>query len=140
MRKPLIQTAAVLLLFAAPRADSAETTTLRINAGKPLQTFEGMGCGAIFYEGHITSFAKRKKHALQEELYDTLFADVSTDYLQLMIRHDHEPTNDNNDPYNPEFKDEWFASVDRNIEICKAARVRNPEMKFFATLYTRRYG
>ena len=136
MTKTLMRTTVVLLFFAAPQVASAGETTLRIDTSKLLQAFGGMGCGAIFYEGHITSLAKRNKHALQEELYDTLFADVSTDFLQLMIRHDHEPTNDNADPYLPEFDAKFFAAVDRNIEICRAARVRNPKMKFFATLYT----
>jgi O-glycosyl hydrolase len=95
-----------------------------------------MGCGAIFYEGHITSFAARGKPELQENLYDSMFRDVRTDFLQLMIRPDHEPQNDNDDPRNPQFKPEWFAYAEHTLAICKAARLRNPKIRFYATLYT----
>src|SRR5687767_4743433 len=66
-----------------------------------------MGCGAIFYEGHITSLATQNKQGLQDQLYGDMFREVRTDFLQLMIRHDHEPQNDNADPYQPDFKPEW---------------------------------
>ena len=95
-----------------------------------------MGCGAIFYEGHITSLAARNKDALQDRLYHDMFREVHTDFLQLMIRHDYEPQNDNGDPLNPQFKPEWFESTKSTIAICKAARERNPKIRFFATLYT----
>ena len=62
-----------------------------------------MGCGSIFYTGHITSFAKRGKRSLQKQFYDDIFADVPTRYLHLMIRPDHEPENDNDDPYEPDW-------------------------------------
>jgi O-glycosyl hydrolase len=101
-----------------------------------LQEFQGMGCGAIFYEGHITSLAARGKDDLQRELYDDLFKEVRTDYLQLMIRHEHEPQNDNDDPYDPQFKPAWFAYTEPMLAICKAARERNPAIRFYATLYT----
>jgi O-glycosyl hydrolase len=123
------------LFFIASAAVAAETM-LRINPSKMLQEFQGMGCGAIFYEAHITSLAARNKQELQGQLYDDMFRVVRTDFLQLMIRHDHEPQNDNGDPYNSEFKPEWFAYAQHTLAICKAARERNPAIRFFATLYT----
>ena len=119
-----------------PLAAVAGETVLRINPGRLLQDFQGMGCGAIFYEAHITSLAARNKPDAQSRLYDDMFRAARTDFLQLMIRHDHEPQNDNADPYNPEFKPEWFAYMDHTVAICKAARERNPAMRFYATLYT----
>ncbi len=95
-----------------------------------------MGCGAIFYEGHITRLGERGKVAEQEHLYDDMFSKVHTDYLQLMIRHDHEPQNDNDDPYDAKFKDEWFAYAKKTVAICEAAKKRNPQIQLYATLYT----
>lgn len=95
-----------------------------------------MGCGAIFYEAHLTSLAERGKQDLQERLYDDLFREVRTDFLQLMIRHDHEPANDNADPYLPKFDPAWFAYARHTLAICKAARARNPKIRLTATLYT----
>jgi O-glycosyl hydrolase len=123
-------------LFLIPSAALAAETILRINPSKLLQDFQGMGCGAIFYEAHITSLAAGNKQELQGKLYDDMFREVRTDFLQLMIRHDHEPQNDNADPYNPQFKPEWFAYADHTLAICKAARERNPAIRFYATLYT----
>ena len=57
-----------------------------MQAAKAKQTFDGLGVGAIFYEGHITSLAARNKNDLQEKLFDDMFARVPTRYLQLMIR------------------------------------------------------
>ncbi len=115
---------------------AASSTVLEVNADKPQQAIQGMGCGAIFYEGHVTSLAARGKSGDQEALYDAMFRDVPTDYLHLMIRHDHEPQNDNADPYKPEFQDEWFKYCDHTLAICKAALARRPKMEFYATLYT----
>ena len=128
--------ARLLPLLCVPLAATAGETVLRINPGKLLQDFHGMGCGAIFYEAHITSLAARNKLALQDQLYGDMFREVRTDFLQLMIRHDHEPQNDNGDPREPEFKPEWFAYTDHTLAICKAARERNPAIRFYATLYT----
>lgn len=100
------------------------------------QVFEGLGCGVIYYEAHITSFARRKKYELQEQLYDDMFSRVRTRYLQLMIRETHEASNDNDDPFLPEFKDEDFAYCEHTIAIAKAALKRQPEMQLHATLYT----
>ena len=123
------------LLLALPCGLAAQTA-LRIEPSSLKQEFQGMGCGAIFYEGHITSLAARGKNDLQEKLYDAMFKDVRTDFLQLMIRHDHEPSNDNADPFSPKFDPAWFAYAKHTVAICKAARARNPKIRFFATLYT----
>ncbi len=115
---------------------AAPATQIKVEAGKGLQTFAGLGCGAIFYEGHMTSLAARDKLEEQERLYDAMFKDVRTDYLHLYIRHDHEPQNDNSDPMKAEFKDGDFKYCEHTLAICKAARQRQPGMKFYATLYT----
>ncbi|MEI7928156.1 MAG: hypothetical protein WCH40_06360 [Verrucomicrobiales bacterium] len=91
------------LLLLALTCGLAAQTALRIEPSSLKQKFQGMGCGAIFYEGHITSLAARGKSGLQEELCDAMLKDVRTDFLQLMIRHDQEPPNDNADPFPPRF-------------------------------------
>ncbi len=115
---------------------AAPVTQIKVEAGKGLQSFDGLGCGAIFYEGHMTSLAARGKQEEQEKLYDAMFKDVRTDYLHLFIRHDHEPQNDNSDPLTAAFKPEDFKYCEHTLAICKAARQRQPHMKFYATLYT----
>jgi O-glycosyl hydrolase len=115
---------------------AAPVTQIKVEAGKGLQSFDGLGCGAIFYEGHMTSLAARGKQDEQEKLYDAMFKDVRTDYLHLFIRHDHEPQNDNADPLTAAFKAENFKYCEHTLAICKAARQRQPHMKFYATLYT----
>ena len=115
---------------------TAEPTILSVDPAKSRQALQGMGCGAIFYEGHITSLAARQKNERQQQLYDDLFSKVRTDFLHLMIRHDHEPQNDNGDPYTPAFKPEWFDYTKHTIAICEAARKRQPSMQLYATLYT----
>lgn len=111
-------------------------TTVTVQPGKVAQEFQGMGCGAIFYEAHITSLAARGKTNEQERLYDAMFRDVNTDYLHLFIRHDHEPQNDNDDPYVPAFRDEDFGYCRHTLAICEAAKRRRPGMKLYGTLYT----
>lgn len=111
-------------------------TTIHVDPSREIGRFQGMGCGAIFYEAHITSLAKRGLHDAQKALYDDMFAKVNTRFLQLMIRHDHEPVNDNADPWKPEFKDEWFSYARETLAICHAALERRPDMEFHATLYT----
>ena len=128
--------ARLLFSFIAAASLAKAGTLLRIDPSKPQQEFQGMGCGAIYYEGHITSLAARGKNELQEKLYDAMFKDVRTDFLQLMIRHDHEPANDNDDPFLPKFDPAWFSYAQHDIAICKAARARNPKIRFYATLYT----
>ena len=114
----------------------AASTQVTVEASKTLQSFDGLGCGAIFYEGHMTSLAARNKPEEQEKLYDAMFKEVRTDYLHLYIRHDHEPQNDNADPWTPAFKDGDFKYCEHTLAICKAALQRQPQMKFYATLYT----
>ena len=98
-----------------------EGTQITVQTAKTRQEFEGLGAGAIFYEGHITSLASRSKNERQEQLYDDMFAKVPTRYLQLMIRETHEPQNDNNDPYTPAFEDKNFEYCKHTIQIAKAA-------------------
>ena len=78
-------------------------TLLKIDPNQPQQEFQGMGCGAIFYEAHITSLATTNKQSEQSALYDAMCRDVRTNFLQLMIRHNHEPVNDNAEPQIPDF-------------------------------------
>jgi O-glycosyl hydrolase len=125
-----------MLLFAAADASAQDKVQIIVQTAKPRQVFEGLGAGAIFYEGHITSLAARNKNELQEKLYDDMFAKVPTRYLQLMIRETHEPTNDNNDPYTPAFDDKNFEYCKHTIQIAKAALKRQPEMQMYATLYS----
>src|SRR5438045_9604051 len=93
----------IALFLIARVVTAAEETRITVHSDKLRQEFQGLGCGAIFYEGHITSLAARGKDERQRELYDDMFAKVPTRFLQLMIRHDHEPRNDNEDPWTPAF-------------------------------------
>lgn len=111
-------------------------SALEVYPNRELQTFDGMGCGSIFYSGHIASFSKRKKHELQSKFYDELFTDVRTDFLHVMIRPDFEPENDNDDPYLVEFEEADFEKNRDLQHVCQAAKERRPEMKIYATLYT----
>ncbi len=113
-----------------------ERIQITVNPHRPKQVFDGLGAGAIFFEGHITSLAARNKNAKQEELYDAMFSRVNTRYLQLMIREIHEPQNDNADPYTPEFSEKDFDYCQHTIQIAKAALKRQPELLLYATLYT----
>ncbi len=117
-------------------ARAADETRIVVQTGRLRQTFDGLGAGAIFYEGHITSLAARQKDERQEQLYDDMFARVPTRYLQLMIRETHEPQNDNDDPFKPAFDPKNFDYCKHAIEISKAALKRRPDMQFYATLYT----
>src|SRR6476620_3443911 len=115
------------LLFALAgvcRAD--EPTRIIVQTAKPRQVFDGLGAGAIFYEGHITSLAQRNKNERQEQLYDDLFARVPTRYLQWMIRETHEPQNDNADPFTPAFQEKNFEYCKHTLQIAKAALNHHP--------------
>jgi O-glycosyl hydrolase len=129
---------AVCALFAAHRGEvqAQETTPITVQTGRVRQIFDGLGAGVIFYEGHVTSLAARDKNDRQQQLYDDMFARVPTRYLQLMIREIHEPQNDNDDPYNPQFDEKNFDYCKPTIEIAKAALKRQPDIQLFATLYT----
>lgn len=131
---PALRILFAALLAAAPSV--AAPTILRIQPDETRQSIEGMGCGAIFYEAHITSLAARDMDTRQQELYDSMFARVRTDFLHLMIRHDHEAENDNADPYLPAFQPHGFDYTRHTIAICDAAKKRRPEIQLYATLYT----
>jgi O-glycosyl hydrolase len=124
--------------FRVARGAGAPAPAMRIvvQPGRVRQEFQGLGCGAIFYEGHITSLAARQKDARQKELYDDMFAKVPTRYLQLMIRPNHEPRNDNADPWTPAFDEANFKYCEHTLAIAKAARERNKEIEFLAILAT----
>ncbi|MDA0813742.1 MAG: hypothetical protein O3C21_15300 [Verrucomicrobia bacterium] len=115
---------------------SAAPLRIGIGSSKSLQEFQGMGCGAMFYEEHITSLAASNDEKRQQELYDDLFAKVNTRYLHLMIRATHEPENDNDDPLKPDFEARNFAYCEHTIAIAKAAKKRQPDIEFLATLLT----
>jgi glucuronoarabinoxylan endo-1,4-beta-xylanase len=117
-------------------ARAEEPTRIFVQTAKVRQVFEGLGAGAIFYEGHITSLAERNKDGRQQQLYDDMFARVPTRYLQLMIRETHEPQNDNADPYAPAFDEKDFAYCRHTLQIAKAALKRRPDIQLYATLYT----
>jgi len=124
-------------LVAGPVGARAEDPTqIIVQTGRVRQVFDGLGAGVIFYEGHVTSLAARDKAERQQQLYDDLFARVPTRYLQLMIRETHEPKNDNDVPYTPAFDEKDFEYCKHTIEIAKAARKRQPDIQFVATLYT----
>jgi hypothetical protein len=114
---------AVLTLAMSHCSADDPITMLQFLPREQLQTIDGMGCGAIFYPGHITSLATRGKAAGQEKLYDNIFTKVRANFLP-MIRHDLEPENDNVDPHDSQFKDEWFMDDKRTLAVCEAAKKR----------------
>jgi hypothetical protein len=59
-----------------------------------------------------------------------------TRYLHLMIRPDHEPANDNDDPWTPAFNPANFKYLENTLAIAKAARQRQPKIELLATLTT----
>lgn len=127
------------LLFSAALtviARSEESTRITVHPAKIRQEFQGMGCGEIFYEAHVTSLGARGKAEEQEKLYDAMFRDVNTDVLQIFIRHDHEPVNDNDDPYSPAFDEKNFGYCKHTLAMCEAAKKRRPGMKLHAVFYT----
>jgi O-glycosyl hydrolase len=109
---------------------------ITVHPGKVRQEFQGLGCGAMFFEGHITSLAARQKDDRQRELYDDMFAKVNTRYLQLMIRATHEPANDNADPWTPAFDSANFKYCEHTLALAKAAKERRPGIELFATMLT----
>ena len=121
-------------LYVFPGTVGADDVTVYANRRR--QLFAGLGAGAIFFEGHITSLAARNKDERQRELYDDMFSRVRTRYLQLMIRHDHEPENDDDSPWTQTFDEKNFAYCEHTLAIARAARDRQPDIEFFATLYT----
>lgn len=115
---------------------ATEPTIITVSPQDVRQEFQGMGCGAIFYEAHVTSLGANGHHEEQEKLYDDMFKNVRTDILQLQIRDTHEPQNDNADPYTQAFNPKDFAYCEHPLEIAGAAKKRNPAMQLYAVLYT----
>lgn len=130
-RLPIIGTLALCTVIGV-----RSETVITVDPAALHQEFQGMGCGAIFYEAHITCLGAAGRTNEQEQLYDTMFRDVNMDLLQLFIRHDHEPQNDNNDPYDPAFDEKNFAYCQHTLAICAAAKKRRPNLKLHAVLYT----
>lgn len=125
-----------LLFLLSAFTQAAEPTVVTISPEQVRQEFQGMGCGAIFYEAHVTSLGKNGRAEEQEKLYDDIFSKVRTDFLQLQIRWGHEPKNDNDDPYVQNFDPKDFAYCEHPLEISAAAKKRNSNMKLYAVLYT----
>ena len=138
MKRQLFAIACVItsLQFRCCDVNAQDRVQITVQTARVRQVFEGLGAGAIFYEGHITSLAVRGKTDQQEQLYDDMFARVPQRFLQLMIREVHEPQNDNNDPYLPAFGEKNFEYCQHTLQIAKAALKRQPEIQFLATLYT----
>jgi O-glycosyl hydrolase len=132
---PLLAVCAVLAALCG-KVRAQEPTRITVNTARVRQVFDGLGVGAIFYEGHITSLAARDKNEQQQQLYDDMFTRVPTRYLQLMIRETHEPQNDNADPFTLAFEEKNFDYCKHTIQIAKAALKRQPDMQLYATLYT----
>lgn len=128
--------AALLSSLLGATIATAEPTVISVSPKDVRQEFQGMGCGAIFYEAHVTSLGANGRQTDQETLYDDLFKNVRTDFLQLQIRHNHEPANDNDDPYTQSFNEKDFAYCDHPLKIAEAAKKRNPQIKLYAVLYT----
>jgi glucuronoarabinoxylan endo-1,4-beta-xylanase len=137
-RLGLLHLLSVCAAFAIPGGvgHAQEPIRITVQTTQVRQVFEGLGAGAIFFEGHITSLAERNKNERQQQLYDDMFARVPTRYLQLMIRETHEPQNDNADPFTPAFEDKNFEYCRHTLQIAKAALKRRPDMQLYATLYT----
>ena len=130
------QITAFAILFATLAVQAAPPVRITVHPGKLRQEFQGLGCGTMFYEAHITSLAARQKDDRQRELYDDMFAKVNTRYLHLMIRATHEPANDNADPWTPTFDVANFKYCEHPIAIAKAARERRPGIELIATILT----
>lgn len=131
-----LHTAFTLTVLTSLCAQAASPVRITVHPGKARQEFQGLGCGAMFYEGHITSLAARQKNDRQSALYDDMFAKVNTRYLHLMIRATHEPANDNADPWTPAFDPANFKYCEHTIAIAKAARERRPNIELLATMLT----
>lgn len=138
IRHSIFAVAICLLVCTVGFAQSKQhpAATISVHPDKTKQTFDGMGCGTIFYGGHITSFGKRKKYKLQQQLYDDLFKEIPTEFLHVMIRPDFEAENDNDDPFQLEFTKDDFKKNRDALKVCKEAKKRRPNMKIYATLYS----
>src|SRR5262245_6433679 len=135
-RRAAVLVAIVLLTASAGDARAQERTLITVQTARVKQEFEGLGAGAVLYEGHITSLAARNKNERQEQLYDDMFKHVPVRYIQIMIRETHEPKNDDDDPFTPNFEEKNFEYCKHNIAIAKAALKRQPDIQLYATLHT----
>ncbi|MEO6741080.1 MAG: glycoside hydrolase family 30 beta sandwich domain-containing protein [Chthoniobacteraceae bacterium] len=133
MKYPLLLVAATC---ASISAHAASPVRVVVQPSKVRQPYQGIGCGAMFYEGHITSLAARGKDDRQRQLYDDMFAKVNTRFLHLMIRATHEPQNDNDDPWTPAFDPANFKYCEHTLAIAKAAKERRPDIELLATMLT----
>ena len=136
MRRFVSLLLALIWLEIACGSRAQEPTRILVDTTRLRQVYDGLGAGAIFYEGHITSLAARNKDQRQQQLYDDMFGRVAMKYLQLMIRETHEPQNDNADPWTPSFDETHFDYCKHTIQIAKAALERRKDIQLFATLYT----
>ena len=132
----LIYAALLCGIGTAVAAAAAQSVRVTVHPSEVRQEFQGLGCGVQFYEGHITSFAARHKDEKQRHLYDDMFAKVPTRYLNLMIRPEHQPNDNGGDPWNPSFDPKDFAYCEHTLAIAGAARERQPDIEFLATLGT----
>lgn len=114
----------------------APSARVTVAPSKERQEFQGLGAGAMFFEGHVTSLAARQQTERQTALYDDMFRRAKNQFVHLMIRETHEPGNDNDDPRVPAFEPDHFKYCEHALAIAKAARERNPDIEFLATLLT----
>ena len=124
------------LLLAGTANAASEPLRITIDPAELRQEFQGLGCGVQFYEAHVTSLAARHKDERQRQLYDDMFAKVPARYLNLMIRPDHEPSDNHSDPWNPTFDPKDFAYCKHTLSIAAAAKERRPDIELLATLQT----
>jgi O-glycosyl hydrolase len=132
----MLGNAFVLTILLAMAVAAGPPLRITVDPAKLRQEYHGLGCGIMFYEGHVTSLAARQKDQRQRELYDDMFKNVPTRYLNLMIRPNHEPKNDNADPWTPAFDAANFKYCEHTLAIAKAAKERRPDIELVATLLT----
>jgi O-glycosyl hydrolase len=129
-----VRLACVAACAVAACADAAEPTVVQVRSNRVRQLFQGMGCGAIYYEGHIASLGGRGT-PVQEALYNDMFTRVRTNFLELMIRPEQELKPVGDDPYFPTVTTA-YSCYEPTLRICAAAKKRNPLIQLYATLYT----
>lgn len=85
------------------------------------------GQGRFFTKPTSLVWRPGKRTSGRNNCTTDMFARLPTRYLQLMIREIHEPSNDNNDPYSPEFDD-------KNFEYCQQTPANRQSSSQFASL------
>ena len=119
------RTLTFVTILSSIAAQAAPPVRITVHPGKLRQEFQGLGCGTMFYEGHITSLAAQQKNDRQRELYDDMFAKVNTRYLQLMIRATHEPAERQRRSVDARVRSPRTSNTaSTRIAIAKAARER----------------